>query len=123
MDMRDVLLPFITIALFTSSAILRAADPPAPDLFARHDVLAVTLEASFDELIATSRTDEDFSVAGTLTYTDPRTGREITLKNVKISTRGHTSRRESECEFPKLKLDFPDAGQEGLFGTSIKIGT
>jgi hypothetical protein len=121
MDMRAVL-PLFALALFTSSAILRAADPPAPDLFARHDVMTVTLEASFDELIATSRTDEDFSVAGTLTYTDPRSGREVTLKDVKISTRGHTSRREAECEFPKLKLDF-SAGQEGPFGTTVKVGT
>jgi hypothetical protein len=121
--MRAVLLPLMAIALLTSSTMLRAADPPPPGIFASHDVVAVTLEAPFDELIAKSRTDEDFSVAGTLTYSDARTGRETSIKDVKISTRGHTSRRESECEFPKLKLDFTGGAQQELFGTSIKIGT
>jgi hypothetical protein len=121
--MRAVLLPLIAIALLTSSTMLRAADPAPPGIFAGQDVVAVTLEAPFDELIAKSRTDEDFSVSGTLTYSDPRTGRETSLKDVKISTRGHTSRREAECEFPKLKLDFTGAAQQELFGTSIKVGT
>ena len=36
--------------------------------------------------------------------------------DVAVSVRGHTSRRETECTFPKLKLKLKEAG-------SIKIGT
>jgi hypothetical protein len=111
--------------LFTSTGALGAADTEVPPLFASGDVLEVTLDAPFDALIAKSRTDQDFSVRGTLTYADPRTGQTVTLKDVTISTRGNTSRRTTECSFPKLKVVFDaPGGQSGLFdGPAIKIGT
>jgi hypothetical protein len=75
-------------------------DPPA----------AIRLEAPFDELFSTSQTKADYSVDGTLT----EAGKPATP--VKVSVRGHTSRRESECAFPKLKIQRAD-------GSTLKLGT
>ena len=52
--------------------------------------------------------------------------RTTSIEKVKITTRGHTSLRESECSFPKLKLDFAGSRVEGtLFDgvSALKIGT
>lgn len=83
------------------------------------------IKAPFNELFERGRTEEKFSVDGTLSYTDK--GRQITVDNVKVSLRGHTSLRETECTFPKLKIGFRSGGAptaslfEGM--DSIKIGT
>jgi hypothetical protein len=44
---------------------------------------------------------------------------------VTITLRGNTSRRESECPFPKLKVQLPDGVDAPLFAgmSAIKIGT
>lgn len=82
-------------------AVLTAAGDP---------VASLRLEAPYDELFQTSKNTEEYAVDGKLTDADGKT------TAVKVSVRGHTSRRESECEFPKLKVLRPD-------GTSLKIGT
>ncbi len=69
--------------------------------------------------------NDDYAVIGTVTIGD-RDGQTTTIENVRITTRGNTSLRESECSFPKLKLDFTRAVTGGsLFDdmTAVKIGT
>jgi hypothetical protein len=102
-----------------------AAPGPSASLFSSYDVVSLQLKAPFNDLIDTARTDDDYAVTGTLRYTDG--GHEVTVEGVKVSLRGHTSKRESECAFPKLKLQLPadTAGQGTLLSglTSLKIGT
>ena len=53
-------------------------------------------------------------------------GGTVTIDGVRVSVRGHTSRNEHECAFPKLKLALPAGASAGplLQGLhSIKIGT
>jgi hypothetical protein len=78
--------------------------------------IALTLEAPVRDLFARGSDDENVSVPGTLRYKDPATGADVELAGIEVSVRGHTSRRETECTFPKLKLKAKGAG-------SIKIGT
>src|SRR5262249_27992752 len=51
--------------------------------------------------------------------------RPVTVDRARITLRGNTSRRESECAFPKLKVQLPRGARTGLFEgiDSIKIGT
>src|SRR5262245_31248142 len=100
-------------------AVLCASSPAAsrgPDLLAGDDTIQLTLEAPLGRLFERGQTDENFTVPGTLTYTDARTGEPITLRDVVVSARGHSSRRETECTFPKLKLKI-------AAGVGLKIGT
>jgi hypothetical protein len=93
-------------------------------LFSSHDVVSLQLKAPFNELFDRGRVDEEFSVAGTLSYTDG--GQPVTVDGVQISLRGNTSKRETECAFPKLKVQFPRGHQPTpLFAglNAIKIGT
>ena len=78
-------------------------------LFARDPVATLRLEAPFDELFQASAKDPDYKVDGALDEGGKRVA-------VQVAVRGHTSRRESECSFPKLKVRRPD-------GTTLKIGT
>jgi len=77
---------------------------------AREPVVTLRLEAPFDELFQTSKTTPDYAVDGMLTDGTGAPG------PVKISVRGHTSRRETECVFPKLKVQRAD-------GTTLRLGT
>ena len=77
---------------------------------------ALTIEAPIDELFQKGLEDEKIFVPGTVTFKDPGSGADVVLTDVAVSVRGHTSRRETECAFPKLKLKLKGAG-------SIKIGT
>lgn len=79
-------------------------------VFAADPVVTLRLEAPYDDLFTTAQTAEDYAVDGQLTEAD---GQAVP---VKVSVRGHTSRRESECAFPKLKVQRPD-------GSKLKIGT
>jgi hypothetical protein len=104
--------------------LLLIAAVSASTLFSSYDVVSLQLKAPFNALFDRARTDEDFSVAGTLSYSDG--GQPVTVDRVQIGVRGHTSRRESECAFPKLKVDFPrDHRPTPLFAGmgGIKIGT
>lgn len=76
----------------------------------------LTLEAPLQELFATGSEDESVAVQGTVTFKSPVSGADVVLTGVAVSVRGHTSRRETECPFPKLKLKVKSAG-------SLKIGT
>jgi hypothetical protein len=113
------------ILLLTTSAPPAAVQDGVPPVFASSSILAATIEAPFADLIENGRRRSDYAVTGTLTLADDG-GRETSIENVKITTRGHTSLRESECTFPKLKLDFADARVDGtIFDdvSAVKIGT
>jgi hypothetical protein len=88
---------------------------PAPDLLSGTGSLALTLNAPLRDLFAKGAENENYSVAGTLSYKDPGSGDDV-KRDVQVSVRGHTSRRETECSFPKLKLKFKGGG-------GLKIGT
>ena len=74
-----------------------------------------TLEAPLQELFQKGLEDEKVFVPGTLRLKNSD-GSQAELTGVEVSVRGNTSRRETECTFPKLKLKLAQAG-------SIKIGT
>jgi hypothetical protein len=68
---------------------------------------------------------EDYAVTAALTVVVD--GKPVRIDGVKIALRGHTSRRETECDFPKLKIALPEgtAARAPMFAGlhSIKIGT
>jgi hypothetical protein len=112
----------IAFALALTAAL--AADDSPARLFASQDVLPLKLEAPFNELFERARTAEDYAVTGTLRYSFE--GREVAIDGVKLMVRGNTSRRESECAFPKLKVQLPpnaDAGPLLKGGESLKLAT
>jgi hypothetical protein len=104
---------FLFAALLSGSASL-PQPPPAPDIFSSTEPLAISLEAPLHELFAKDD-DENFSVHGIVSYKDASSGSEV-KREAQVSVRGHTSRRETECTFPKLKLKFKE-------GDVLKIGT
>jgi len=93
-------------------------------LFSSYQTVTVELKAPFDELFANARDDKEYSVQGFLAYT-AEGGDRGAIRDVKVALRGHTSRGESECAFPKLKLSFDDSDDAPLFAgrTSVKVGT
>jgi hypothetical protein len=95
-------------------------------LFSSYSAIELRLKAPFEDLFKRGRATDTYAVSGALSYTD-QAGREATLDNVKITLRGHTSMRESECGFPKLKLEFDQGAgaQDPLFGgiKTLKLGT
>ena len=103
--------------------LIAAAALAASPLFSSFDPVAFELKAPFNDLFEHARTDDSYAVTGTLTYRD--NGRPVALEGVKITVRGNTSRRESECAFPKLKLQLPEGHGGPLFDglDAIKIGT
>src|SRR6267143_1140331 len=106
------LLSILVLSLTYFGAAAMMAAGPSASLFSSYDVVSLQLKAPFNDLIDKARTDDEYAVTGTLSYTDG--GREVTIEGVKVSLRGHTSKRESECAFPKLKLDLPaDAAGQG----------
>ena len=79
--------------------------------------LTLTLEAPLRKLFANTRADDDrVFVPGTLTYKDAATGANVVFRDVQVSVRGHTSRNDAECTFPKLKLKAKPGGV-------LRIGT
>jgi hypothetical protein len=97
----------------------------AQDLLDGTAVLELTLSAPFDDLFA-HLDDDDYDVPGQITYRDPLAGREVTVTGVRVAVRGNTSRRTSECDFPKLKLTFADTAREGTAIAplqALKLGT
>jgi hypothetical protein len=119
---------FIPAALLSIAIGFGAAPPADHGVFSSDEVLALTLSAPFNDLSQHGRSEDGYSVTGTLSYSSA--GRDVTLDRVEIGLRGHTSIRETECAFPKLKVDFPkDAGAAQVEATifsglkGIKIGT
>jgi hypothetical protein len=104
--------------------LLLVAAAASSTLFSSYDAVTLQLKAPFNELFDRARDDEAFSVTGTLSYTDG--AQPVAIDGVRISLRGNTSKREGECAFPKLKVQFPHGGQPPtLFAgmDAIKIGT
>jgi hypothetical protein len=114
MPVRHLLCP--TLILLGGTALPAQQPPSLNGLVAGRGVAALTLEAPLQELFDKGTNDENFSVSGTLKLNDPESAAEIVWTDVAVSVRGHTSRRETECTFPKLKLKLKGAG-------SVKIGT
>src|SRR5688572_21616231 len=101
-EMGACLLLGIALALTALGPLANAATDRSPNpLFSSYDVVPLQLEAPFKDLFAQARTNEEYAVTGRLRYT--RGGRGVAVDGVKVSVRGHTSRRETECAFPKLK--------------------
>src|SRR5262245_10331399 len=102
----------------------RTLAPAAPALFSADTPLSFEIKAPFNDLLAAGRETEDYNVEGTLSSGGDGAPRAAG-QNIKVALRGHTSIRESECAFPKLKLHFNVTPTDGPFaGTrSVKIGT
>ena len=119
------LLPAIVAAFSALAATAAPAGAQStPPLFASYEVLPLTLEAPFNDLFEHARTTPTYAVTGTLKYAHG--GRETTVDGVKVTVRGNTSRRETECAFPKLKVQVPagaDGGPLVRAGESLKLGT
>src|SRR5262249_39665127 len=99
----------------------------APELFSSYSPIDVSLKAPFTDLFAGAQMDAEYIVSGSISYKDASTGKNVTIDGVELSVRGRTSKRETECSFPKLKLRFRDA--ESVKGSifsgmkAVKIGT
>jgi hypothetical protein len=105
-------------SLLLLSSQTQPAQPPAKleSLLEGKGPVTLTIEAPIDELFQKGLEDEKIFVPGKVTFKDPGSGADVVLTDVAVSVRGHTSRRETECGFPKLKLKLKGAG-------SVKIGT
>jgi hypothetical protein len=114
----------VVVGLVALTVTRPSAAPSTLDIFSSDEPLALQLKAPLDELFDNGRDTETYSVVGSIS-TGSHTGRSKPIENVKVSLRGHTSRTESECSFPKLKLHFTAPPTEGPFAgiTSVKIGT
>src|SRR5262245_59036240 len=112
----------VWVALFPIVLAIPAAAPATRVLFSSYEPISLQLKAPFTELIDAGRESDDYSVAGTLLEDESGQRKPI---DVKISLRGHTSKNESECALPKLKLRFNTPPQDGPFAglTELKIGT
>ncbi len=116
----------LAVVFLAALAFSAAGAPREPQgLFSSYDVISLRLTGPFNDLFQRARANPDYTVTGTLAYGG--SGREPTIDGVTIGVRGHTSLRESECTFPKLKVQLPpgaalDASPfAGL--SSLKIGT
>ena len=105
---------WLAVAFVLSSPLLLAAGDPASkvDWFASAEPLSVRLDAPFNDLFAHAQQNR-YAVRGQLIWTEG--GRQRRIADVKVTVRGNTSRRETECTFPKLKVAWA--------GGSVKIGT
>jgi hypothetical protein len=114
----------MVLALSALATLPASAGAQSPSLFSTYDVLPITLEAPFNELFERAQSNAAYAVTGRLSYTHD--GREVAVEEVKITLRGNTSRRGSECTFPKLKLQLPASAAAGPLGAandSLKLGT
>ena len=104
-------------SVFLGTAMLQTQQPAQLDsLLDGKGPASLKIAAPIQELFDKGSEDEAISVPGTVTFKDPASGAEVVLADVAVSVRGHTSRRETECTFPKLKLKLKGHG-------SLKIGT
>jgi hypothetical protein len=107
----------LLIAAAVAATALEAQQPAKlPSLLDGTTLVELKLEAPLQQLFERGSDDDTISVPGTVSFKDPKTGEDVVLHDVAVSVRGHTSRRETECTFPKLKLKLKGAG-------SLKIGT
>lgn len=110
--------------------LLRPASGFAADaapLFSDPAILELTLRAPLRELFTAGPKDDKYSVPATIQYSDPATSAPVAINDVRLSLRGHTSKRETECTFPKLKLQLPPgpAIERSIFAglSAVRIGT
>src|SRR5262245_37746090 len=93
-------------------------------LFATAEPLQLELTAPLTDLFSHDHADP-YTVSGVLVVND--NGHSVRIDGIHVSLRGHTSLREDECVFPKLKVALPagaDAKAPVFTGLhSIKIGT
>lgn len=112
--------------MFATAAAIAALSAPRADvdLFSSYGPLSVELKAPFGDLFANARDDNDYAVSGSLSYSDAN-GARPTIEHIVVGLRGHTSRRETECSFPKLKLSVGSDSGDPLFGDgkTVKVGT
>jgi hypothetical protein len=113
----------LSLFAFEAPSNIRAAPVKASKLSGLLDgssTVTLTLEAPLKQLFAKSDPhagkDDRVFVPGRLVYKDPDTGADVTLNDVEVSVRGHTSRNEEECTFPKLKIRARPGG-------ALRIGT
>jgi hypothetical protein len=118
-----LLTPSIALLLFSRWLV----PAPAGQLFTSAEPIELTLEAPLKELFDKGIDDDKFSVRGALSYRDAATGSDVVVRDVDVSVRGHTSKRETECSFPKLKITFDKAGsrRQSIFAglDGLRIGT
>jgi hypothetical protein len=112
----------LAVELCASSVAMAAG--PAPSLFAGDGLLELKLTAAWTDLLAKARTNAEYTVPGTLTYVD-EAGKEKTIDGLTVALRGHTSKQETECDFPKLKIGFKGDQSGTPFASieTLKIGT
>jgi hypothetical protein len=107
--------------------VLTAATFGDRPLFSTDRTLELTLEAPLQEIFEAGARDDKFKAQGVLSYRDPDRGSTVVIPEVGVSVRGNTSKRETECTFPKLKVEFGDkaARDASVFSgvDSIRIGT
>jgi hypothetical protein len=115
----------MALACVLSAAVAVAWATAAGDgLFSTDVPLTLQLKAPFNDLFLHARADDEYAVAGVLSYTDEGGGGKP-IGRVKVSLRGNTSKRETECPFPKLKLHFDEPPGDPAFAglSTVKIGT
>jgi len=112
------------VVILPIALAIGAAAPSVPALFSSYELATLQLEAPFADLIEAGRENDEHTVVGTV-KPGGSAGQGAPIENVRISLRGHTSRRETECAFPKLKLHFSTPPADGLFAgvRSVKVGT
>src|SRR5437868_978116 len=114
-------------AAVLSLACLGPVAPERADLFSSYSPVDFSLKAPLDDLFAGAQKNPEYSVTGSVTYTDESSGQPITIEDIEITVRGRTSKRESECSFPKLKLRFngSESVADSMFRgmRALKIGT
>lgn len=118
MPVRPLLL--VSLLLLGGATLPGQALPNLDGLLDGKDLAALTLEAPLQELFDKGTHDENFSVPASLTLEKHESGPDAVWTDVAVSVRGNTSRRETECTFPKLKLKLK-LKLNG--GASLKIGT
>jgi hypothetical protein len=96
-------------------------------LFSSGQPVELRLEAPLQQLFQNGTSNEDYTVSGVVSYRGTGNDRTVVIPDVRVSVRGNTSKRETECTFPKLKLKFKagNALDHSLFAglESLKIGT
>jgi hypothetical protein len=93
-------------------------------LFSAQSPVELTLTAPVQQLFDNGKTNEDYTVPGVVSYHSG--SKVVTVPDVEVSIRGNTSKRESECPFPKLKLKFKESSaKDSIFAgiDTVKIGT
>jgi hypothetical protein len=94
------------------------------ELFSSYRLITLQVTAPWRELFDHARQDDSFNVPAKVAYAD-EAGRNVVIEHVSVSLRGNTSRRETECPFPKLKIRFDPPPHETIFAdlSTVKVGT